>query len=252
MVINTVGLMLLGAGALSVYLPPLVAQLSWKNYALMVSAPAFFLAAGLLGSVLPLLCRVAVSADTESGRHVSLIYMANILGSTLGSLVVGFILMNEFGLKQISIQLAVLAVAAGTLVLFFAGGHVRMPETGKLIAVPVALAAIVFSATLYFNLFGRLIFGRRAATVGYLAHVVENRNGVIAVTPAGAVMGGGVYDGYFNVDPLHDKNLIVRAYTLGLFDPTPKKTLMIGLSSGSWAQVAINHPASRHHGHCGD
>ncbi len=84
MVINTIGLMLLGAGALSVYLPPLVAQLSWKNYPLMASAPAFFLTAGLLGSVLPLLCRLAVSADTESGRHVSLIYFANIVGSDAG------------------------------------------------------------------------------------------------------------------------------------------------------------------------
>src|SRR5580704_9274188 len=100
-VINAIGMLLLGAGALSIYLPPLVAQLSWKNYALMLSAPAFFLVAGLLGSVLPLLCRLAVSADAESGRHVSLIYVANIAGSTLGSLVIGFILMDDFGLKQI-------------------------------------------------------------------------------------------------------------------------------------------------------
>lgn len=241
-VIDTIGLMLLGAGALSVYLPPLVGQLSWKNYPLMASAPAFFLTAGLLGSVLPLLCRVAVAADTESGRHVSLIYVANILGSTLGSLVIGFILMDDFGLKQISIQLALLAALTGTLVLFFSAGRVQMPSLGKLVAVPVVLAAILGSSPLYFNLFGRLIFGRNASKVGYFEQVVENRNGVIAVTPDGAVMGGGVYDGYFNVDPLHDKNLIIRAYALGLFEPAAKKTLMIGLSSGSWAQVAIHHP----------
>ena len=241
-VIHTIGLMLLGAGALSAYLPPLVAQLSWKNYALMASAPAFFLVAGLLGSVLPLLCRLSVSADTESGRHVSLIYVANIVGSTLGSLVIGFILMDLFGLKQISMQLALLAALTGTLVLWFSSGRVQMPSRWRLAGVPVALAAILFSSPLYFNLFGKLIFGRNAARVGYFKHVVENRNGVIAVTPYGAVMGGGVYDGYFNVDPLHDRNLIVRAYALGLFDPTPKKTLMIGLSSGSWAQVAVNHP----------
>lgn len=241
-VINAVGLMLLGAGALSVYLPPLVAQVSWKDYPLMSSAPAFFLTAGLLGSVLPLLCRVAVSADTESGKHVSLIYVANILGSTLGSLVIGFILMDEFGLKQISVQLALLAALTGTLVLFFASGRVQLPSWGKLVAVPVVLAAIFLSSPLYFNLFGKLIFGRNASRVGYFEQVVENRNGVIAVTPDGAVMGGGVYDGYFNVDPLHDKNLIIRAYALGLFEPAAKKVLMIGLSSGSWAQVAIHHP----------
>jgi len=241
-VVNTIGLMLLVAGALSVYLPPLVAQLSWKNYALMASAPAFFLVAGLLGSVLPLLCRLAVSADVESGRHVSLIYVANILGSTLGSLVIGFILMDKFGLKQISAQLALLAVISGTLVLFFSAGCAQMPPLWKLAAVLLALAAIPSSSPLYFNLFGRLIFGRKAAMVGYMAHVLENRSGVIAVTQDGRVMGEGVHDGYFNVDPLHDKNLIVRAYALGLFDATPKKALLIGLSSGSWAQVTVNNP----------
>jgi spermidine synthase len=241
-VINTIGLMLLAAGGLSVYLPPLLAQFSWKNYPPMASAPAFFLVAGLLGSVLPLLCRLAVSADTDSGRHVSLIYVANIVGSTLGSLVIGFILTDFYGLKAISVQLALLAVLSGTFVLLFSTGHVQLPSMGKLVAVPVALAAIVFSLTLYFNLFGKLIFGRNAGKVGYFEHVVENRNGIIAVTPDGAVMGGGVYDGYFNVDPLHDKNLIVRAYSLGLFEQAAKKTLMIGLSSGSWAQVAINDP----------
>jgi spermidine synthase len=241
-VINTIGLMLLGVGALSVYLPPLVAQLSWKNYPLMASAPAFFLTAGLLGSVLPLLCRLAVSADTESGRHVSLIYVANIVGSALGSLVVGFMLMNEFGLMQIAIQLALLAVLTGALVLLFSDGRMRVPSIGKLVAVPVALGAILLCSPLYLNVFGRLIFGPKAAMVGYMAHVVENRNGVIAVTQDGRVMGEGVHDGYFNVDPLHDKNLIFRAYALGLFDPTPKKALLIGLSSGSWAQVTVNNP----------
>jgi len=72
--------------------------------------------------------------------------------------------------------------------------------------------------------------------------VVENRNGVIAVTREGAVFGNGVYDGYFNVDPVHDVNLIVRAYALSIFHPAPKHILMIGLSSGSWAQILVNHP----------
>jgi len=241
-VINTIGLLLLGAGTLSVYLPPLVAQISWKNYPLMSSAPAFFLVAGLLGSVLPLLCRLAVSAGAFSGRQVSVIYVSNIAGSTLGSLVVGFLLMEFFGLQQIALRLALLAVLAGTLVLLFSTGRARIPPIGKLAVAAAALAAILFSSPLYSNLFGRLIFGRKAAMVGYMAQVVENRNGVIAVTQAGRIMGEGVHDGYFNVDPLHDKNLIFRAYALGLFDPIPKKALLIGLSSGSWAQVTVNNP----------
>jgi spermidine synthase len=72
--------------------------------------------------------------------------------------------------------------------------------------------------------------------------VVENRNGVIAVTGNNAVFGNGVYDGYFNVDPAPDVNFVVRAYALSFFHPAPKRILMIGLSSGSWAQILVNHP----------
>jgi spermidine synthase len=241
-VINTVGLLLLIAGAASVYLPPLVAYLTWKNVSPMYSAPAFFATAGLLGAVLPLLCRLAVSANRAAGRHVSLIYVSNILGSTLGSLIVGFVVMNYYGLKQVSAQLALLAVVSGVLVLSFSKSRLQVPRGWSTAAVPASLLAIFLALSLYSNLFGKLIFGPKAATAGFMAHVVENRNGVITVTPDGAVMGGGVYDGYFNIDPLEDKNLVVRAYALSLFHPSPKRILMIGLASGSWAQILANHP----------
>lgn len=241
-VINTMGLLLLMAGAISIYLPPLVAQLSWKGRPAMYSAPAFFVTAGLLGSVLPLLCQLAVPANEQAGRHVSLIYVSNIIGSTLGSLAIGFVLMNYYGLKQTSMQLALLAIAAGVLVLLFAKRRFGVRPVWGPAAVLASLALILVSSGLYSNLFGKLIFGPKAATAGYMAHVVENRNGVIAVTPDGAVMGEGVYDGYFNIDPLDDKNLVVRAYALSLFHPSPKRILMIGLASGSWAQILVNHP----------
>jgi SAM-dependent methyltransferase len=88
----------------------------------------------------------------------------------------------------------------------------------------------------------KLIFNTGASEVGHLAHLVENRNGVIAVTQDGAVFGGGIYDGYFNVDPIKDMNLIARAFALSAFHPAPSRILMIGLSSGSWAQVLVNNP----------
>jgi spermidine synthase len=37
-------------------------------------------------------------------------------------------------------------------------------------------------------------------------------------------------------------NHVMRAYALSLFHPNPKRILMIGLSSGSWAQILANHP----------
>jgi spermidine synthase len=72
--------------------------------------------------------------------------------------------------------------------------------------------------------------------------MVENRNGIIAVTADDAVFAGGVYDGYFNIDPANDKNFVIRAYVLSLFHPHPKHAFMLGLASGSWAQVISNNP----------
>jgi spermidine synthase len=51
-----------------------------------------------------------------------------------------------------------------------------------------------------------------------------------------------MYDGRFNTDLVHDSNGIVRPYALSLFHPRPREVLMIGLSSGSWAQVIANNP----------
>jgi spermidine synthase len=65
---------------------------------------------------------------------------------------------------------------------------------------------------------------------------------VIAVAKDATIYGNAVYDGAFNTDPNHDVNHVMRAYALSLFHPNPKRILMIGLSSGSWAQILANHP----------
>ena len=76
-------------------------------------------------------------------------------------------------------------------------------------------------------------------------HVIENRSGIITVDTNRTVFGNGMYDGHFNVDLKHDNNGIIRPYALSLFHPAPRDVLMIGLSSGSWAQVVANNPAVR-------
>ena len=241
-VTRIVGGLMPAAGALSVYLPPLVALLKWNNISFLTAAPAFFVVAGLIGSVLPLLCQLAVSAGSHAGRGVSWTYASNILGSALGSLAIGFFWMHHFGLKQVSEHLAIVAVLAGALVLFWSGRKFRIPTRWALTVMLASFFLVPVALPLYSNLFERLIFGPQARARGPFAQVVENRNGVIAVTSEAAVFGNGVYDGFFNVDPTRDINAIVRAYALSLFHPAPKRILMIGLSSGSWAQILANHP----------
>jgi predicted membrane-bound spermidine synthase len=240
--VTVAGSAMLVAAAISVYLPPLMAELSWHNIPILMSAPAFFLAACFLGSVLPLLCQASVSVDNSAGRSVSLIYLSNIIGSTLGSLVVGFVLMNYFGTQAISTQLAAATALTGLAVILFRSGGLQAPPKPVAALAFLAVVAIAVAAPTYRNLYGKMIFGPKAAEVGYMKHVVENRNGIIAVTADDAVFGGGVYDGHFNIDPANDKNFVIRAYVLSLFHPHPKRAFMLGLASGSWAQVIANNP----------
>jgi spermidine synthase len=56
------------------------------------------------------------------------------------------------------------------------------------------------------------------------------------------VYGGGAYDGRFNVDLENDSNMLYRAFALAGMNTSLKDVLVIGLSSGSWAQVLANDP----------
>jgi spermidine synthase len=105
-----------------------------------------------------------------------------------------------------------------------------------------SLVAVPLASRRFDLLYEKLTFGNRLETHTTFARMVENRNGVIAVTQEAAVFSGGVYDGYFRIDPSHDSNLIIRALVLSAIHPAPKRILMIGLSSGSWGQVFANHP----------
>jgi spermidine synthase len=244
--VQAVGLLMVLAGGISAFLPPLVGRLMWRNVSFLASAPTFFMTAALLGSVLPLLCQLAVSADDQAGRGVSLVYVSNIAGSALGSLGIGFVLMQYFGLKQISLGLGLAGVVVGGAVLVFLGAKEQKRPVWAYAVVIAALAALPIASQMYSLLFERLVFGNRPEAREPFAHIVENRNGVVAITESAAVFGNGVYDGYFNIDPMNDLNLVIRVYALSALHPNPKRMLMIGLASGSWAQILANQPQVEH------
>jgi SAM-dependent methyltransferase len=92
----------------------------------------------------------------------------------------------------------------------------------------------------------KMLMKKGYVPIAQFVSTVENRSGVITVSPEGMVFGGGIYDGRFNTDPLTDTNGIERAFALSYFHPNPREVLMIGLASGSWAQVVANHPQVEH------
>jgi spermidine synthase len=207
-----------------------------------LSIPLVAIAAGALGATFPLICHYGVAPDARAGSGLSYLYLANILGATAGSLFTGFILMDVLTTGQINAVLALAGLAlSGGLAL--AARQKAVPLIATAIS---ALGVILLSGPLFHGFYERLQYKDEFAKNDLFAEVVENRHGVITVSPSGAVYGGGMYDGVFNVDLMHDRNMIVRAFSLSAFHPNPKRVLMIGLASGSWAQVLAHHPQLEH------
>ena len=51
-----------------------------------------------------------------------------------------------------------------------------------------------------------------------------------------------MYDGRFSTNLRDDRNNIVRAYVISGLHPAPRSVLLVGLGTGSWAQVIANNP----------
>lgn len=210
---------------------------------------AVFIAANLLGAAFPLLAHAAIDPAQRVGTGVSYLYVSNIIGSTLGSFVIGFWVLDHFSTRVTSIFLLGLGLAVS---LIFAAFSERKVRTVFFAAEgATCLVLMLCSGPLFSGMYERLLFKAQFKSGTRFSELMENRSGVIAVFrnttdygyPTDVVFGGGVYDGRFNVDLMHDSNGIFRVFAVSGMHPAPKHVLMIGLSSGSWAQVIANDPS---------
>ena len=221
---------------------PLLSHLAWLDRGVIGVAMlmAFFIAR-YWGALLPYLAELGISADARAGMRTALLYLANILGAAAGSILTGFVLMDHFGL----IAIATALVVAGLVCVVLLVVALDLARWQKLLRAGLA-AAVGVLALLAIPAFADRILEnlhwKGAGDGKPFVDVVENRSGIITVDPEGTVYGHGIYDGRFNTDLKNDTNGVVRPYALSLFHPAPRTVLMIGLSSGSWAQVIANNP----------
>ncbi|SPK73241.1 putative Spermidine synthase (Putrescine aminopropyltransferase) [Cupriavidus taiwanensis] len=201
-----------------------------------------YLVARSWGSLLPCLAHWGVAADGHAGMRTALLYLANIIGSAAGSIVTGFVLMEKLSL----VSIAVVLVGAGLVCTLLLEICLPLPPRVKRwhggLACAMGVSAMVALPPLSEAVLETLLWKGASDARGPFVQVIENRSGIITVDQEGTVYGGGMYDGRFNVDLRHDTNGILRPYALNLFHRHPRDVLMIGLSSGSWAQVIANNP----------
>jgi spermidine synthase len=234
---------LMAANLLGLLFLPLLAHLSWLEQGLVgVILLMVYLLACNWGALLPYLAHAGIVSDERTGMRTALLYLANIAGAAGGCIITGFVLMDRMTL--VGIETALVLSGRGCAVLLIAA--MPIPTREKLVRAgsAVALGALVVGALPYLttNVLEMLHWKDSGKAASPFVKVVENRSGIITVDKDGTVFGNGMYDGHFSTDLVRDINGIVRPYALSLFHPAPRDVLMIGLASGSWAQVIANNP----------
>jgi spermidine synthase len=239
-------ILLLMHGIVGLALLPLLSHAAFLGKGLAgIVALAAFLIARSLGGVFSLIGHFTVPPDGDAGKRAGYLYLANIFGSAAGSLITGFYLTEFVGMRTLAVLLSGSGLVVTSLfILYFSGPAVRM---ARRVMLPMLAAAALLATCQYFltqTVMEALLFKTQDSAP--LSRVVENRNGIVAVDRDDVVYGGGVYDGRFNISLKHDTNGIIRPYALSLFHPAMHDVFMIGLASGSWAQIVANNPDARH------
>jgi spermidine synthase len=224
------------------YLPAIDAVAGFGKVVVGFSLVFVFLVARSWGMVLPLLAHLGIAADRRAGLRISYLYVANIIGAASGSIITGFVLMQNLTL----IQLAQVLIVMGILCSAGTACAADLPQSRRLKYLSLSLcllAAACMVPSFSPLLLERLQFKEQSSAKEAFARTIENRSGIVAVDAHATVWGHGMYDGRFNTSLMNDVNGIIRPYALSLFHPAPKKVLMIGLASGSWGRVLASHPS---------
>ncbi|HTW79773.1 MAG TPA: fused MFS/spermidine synthase [Terracidiphilus sp.] len=224
------------------------ALMMWEIYSPTIPFVGVFVAATLLGAAFPLLAHASIDPAQRVGKGVSFLYFSNIIGSTMGSFLIGFVVMDHWSTQATSVFLLGLGLVVALVFASYSGRKTRRAVFAVECAVCAVLAAS--SHPLFSSMYERLLFKTDYKPGMRFSALVENRSGVISVYngkfgsdyPTETVFGGGAYDGRFNTGLIRDSNALYRAYAVMALAMAPRHVLMIGLSSGSWAQVIANDP----------
>lgn len=194
------------------------------------------IAGALLGLTFPLLCHAAIPPGNDTGSQLSRLYLANIIGSGAGSLLTGFLFMEWLSLHLLS----VLLLGASWL---WAEGIARFQLPAPMRWMPLFLALISLSP--FQSFYERLQYKHEFGQGMHFAQIIESRHGVITVDTSSAVYGNGAYDGMIGTK-LEPKSWLVRPYFLSAVRDRIENVLVIGVASGSWTQILVNHPQVKH------
>lgn len=236
------GILLAVAALLDALTPVVITSYIYpSDRALAVPAVAIALIAASKSVLFPIVHHLgSLATGPRIGRSVSRIYFGNIVGSTLGPLVTGFLALDYLTVDQCFGLAAVMCLLASIMAVLKAA----KPQL-ILVTLGAAAAASALSSSIIRPGPGSL---GTLATSGAnpVTHFVANRHGIIHTTAAAdgdMVYGGNVYDGMTSIDVDTNPNHLERLYMVALMMQGPKRVLFVGLSTGAWVRAMQGFPS---------
>ncbi|HCC47463.1 MAG TPA: hypothetical protein DEQ38_05015 [Elusimicrobia bacterium] len=202
------------------------------GWSLIIIMPA----TALMGFFFPLAAQAGVRAAGRVGA-VGALYGANTVGTILGSLITGFILIPQLGTKFSFILAAILAALTGTALASLAGGEAKRRFTPWLAGAALAAAAAFAVPDPVFSTINRRF---QLHNPGLLAFHAEDRGGAVDVLFTG---GGEIKSLYINglaVSGNGEAGKLMSHFPL-LFQASPKSMFIIGLGAANTLRSGVLH-----------
>jgi len=235
------GTILIASGAFDILAPFIYGHMASTKLGLPILSALILLTALNKSILFPIAHHLGtIGTGNSIGGSVSKVYFFNVMGSALGPIVTGFILLDYFSVHTCMMLMGAMTIVVGILCLLMARIRAMLKIAIAVAMVPVVVVGVK-PLTLVFPTLSTQI--ALATTCTAVKQVIENKHGIIHVCPSDQgdiIFGGNVYDGRINISPVNDSNGIKRLIILSALHAHPKRILMIGLSGGAWLS-ALTH-----------
>lgn len=217
--------------------PFLYARSITSPHSLTIAAICILTSAAMFSILFPIAHQLGTLGAKVTGKRISVVYMANIMGATLGPLITGLVLLDFLTVQQNFTLFAYLTLVVSAFCLY------QQIDLKNLMIVILAIAMLLSFGFLNppHQLIAKLITEKAP-----LIKVIENAHGIITIYRGFAqgdiVAGGNVYDGTTNLDPVINSNRINRLIILSALHDRPQKILLVGLSIGTWLKLVTSFP----------
>lgn len=217
--------------------PWIYAQLAHTTLQVKIGGLLILLTAFGKAILFPIAHHLGVNkSPVHVGGTISKVYVANIIGATVGPIFTTLVLLNFFTTQHCFALVALVTFLGGIFCLIYCVS--RMILTLGTLMITIFFCFIVTREP-------SLLISKVANLAGQIRQIVETRQGIVVIykgIQGDIVYGGNVYDGNTNLNPLINLNYLNRLIILSVLEKKPARILVIGLSIGTWLKIMTSFP----------